>query len=142
MKITESKLRKIIRGVIKESVQNADLLRDYQRKLSTMNIEYSYCDNEFADETSCGFIINGKTVDFENMIFPDAEFILDKLLYTIFPELEDLEDYDLDEKVVDEIKIKLGNGLDKLYKDLGIAKSDASNYKAREFGDDDEYNPY
>ena len=141
MRITESRLRRIICGVIKESVQNADLLRDYQRKLSTMNIEYSYCDNEFADETSCGFVVNGKDVDFEGMIFPSEEDIFDRLLYSIFPELEDLEDYDLDEKVVDEIKTKLGSGLEKLHRDLGVSSFDASNYKAREFGDD-EYNPY
>lgn len=141
MRITESRLRRIICGVIKESVQNADLLRDYQSKLSTMNIKYSYCDNEFADETSCGFIVNGKDVDFEGMIFPREEDIFDRLLYSIFPELEDLEDYDLDEKVVDEIKTKLGSGLEKLHRDLGVSSFDASNYKAREFGDD-EYNPY
>lgn len=142
MRITESRLRKIIRSVINESAQSDDLFRDYQRKLSTMNIEYSYCDNEFADETSCGFIVNGKDVDFEGMIFPRAEDILDRLLYSIFPELEDLEDYDLDEKVVNEIKIKLGNDLDKFYKDLGVSRSGADGYKAREFGDNDEYNPY
>jgi hypothetical protein len=142
MRITERELRKIIRGVIKESVQNADLLRDYQRKLSAMNIEYSYCDNEFADETSCGFIVNGKHVDFEGMIFPSEEDIFNRLLYSIFPELEDLEDYDLDEKVIDEIKTKLGKGLEKLHRDLGVSSSDASNYMTREVGDDDEYNPY
>ena len=63
-------------------------------------------------------------------------------MYSIFPELEDLKDYDLDEKVVDEIKTKLGSGLEKFHRDLGVSSSDASNYKAREFGDDDEYNPY
>ena len=142
MRITESKLRRLIRSVINESEQSDDLFSNYKSKLSKMSIKYSYCDNEFADETSCGFIIDGKNVDFENMIMPDAEFILDKLLYAIFPELEDLEDYDLDEKVVDLIKIKLGNGLDELYKDLGIAKSVAGGYKTREFGDNDEYDPY
>ena len=142
MRISESRLRRIIRSVINESQQSDDLFSNYQSKLSAMNIEYSYCDNEFADETSCGFIVDGKNVDFKNMFGPDVEFILDKLLYTIFPELEDLEDYDLDEKIVNLIKIKLGNGLDKLYKDLGIAKSDAGGYKTREFGDNDEHNPY
>ena len=142
MRMTESRLRRIIRSVIKESTQSADSFLDYQRKLSTMNIEYSYCDNEYADETSCGFIVNGKNVDFENLIFPRAEDIFDRLLYSIFPELEDLEDYDLEEKIINEIKINLGKGLDEFYKDLGVSSSDASNYKTREFGDNDEYNPY
>ena len=39
-------------------------------------------------------------------------------------------------------KIHLSKEGHKLYKDLGIAKSDAGGYKTREFGDNDEHNPY
>ena len=126
MRITESRLRRIIRSVIKESAQSADLFADYQSKLSTMNLEYSYCEEgEYSGTVSCGFIKNGEDIDFENLISPSGEDIFDELLYSIFPELKDLEGYgrsDLGEKIVNEIKRKLGNDLEEFYKDLEDSK--------------------
>ncbi len=136
MKITERRLRSIIRSVIKEDI---GALPDYKEKLNSMVIEYKYCSNGFADEIDCGFSVNEKEIDFESMIFPNSEDILFKLLYAIFPDIEE----DLEDQAVEHIKVKLGKEqLNKFYSDLDAANKEADNYMTREFGDDDQWNPY
>ena len=138
MRITENRLRSIIRSVIRESIEGCSL-EDYQRKISSMNIQYDYC-SAYSDETSCGFIVNGKEIDIEDMTFPSPNHVLEMLVYNMFPEIED---EDLEELVAKEVAKKLGKDqLRKLYEDLGRASSEASQYMSREFGKDDEYNPY
>ena len=154
MRMTESKLRRIIRQVI---LENSDVPVESEDKLNALaeldgirEIVYDGCGADW-DQVCCGFIVDGKEIEF-NATFPkNADAVLESFLYKLADysknrfslSYEDLEDGILISKLKEKLKKTNGQDiLDVIDSDVLRANEKANNYMPNEFGDDDEFNPY
>tara|TARA_B000000557_G_scaffold256875_1_gene249570 strand:+ start:146 stop:622 length:477 start_codon:yes stop_codon:yes gene_type:complete len=158
MKITERRLRRIIRSVILENYSSGpefiELLQKYNiQLLDPREVIYQGWETEY-DQTSWGFEINGEEKDWTMTMMTNLQGLFEMFAFKHLDEVCDLDrisesEYDVlvdgFAKIFGQVSDNHGNNLStsiSFKKDVEEAYEDASNYMAREFGEDDEWNPY
>ena len=106
MRITEKRLRRIIRGVIRESIESKDVKSLTEEEFKNVTIKYDGChyDEEYGPRIS--FIINDEDHEFrlENSAKNTAQIkeLFESIAYDIADRLELFDKFEIEEESVEE----------------------------------------